>query len=507
MSRFALLIGITDYSNLSPQVVLWENNLSLIHQALINSSSFNDIQLVYGQQATFNNIMNRLSSLTNREEDFIFLYYTGHGISDYRINSTKKIGALVTRENRLIWGDTDISPILSQLDNQGKSVFVLFDTCYSEFTCSTNGFNYFPYNDVIYISGSSCDEEALGIDIDFMMRSGYITYQNVPLGLLTDLFLKGLYSGQANMMHDNRITLIELKEYIYSNSQISPIGKPQFLGITRSKYLISLTEMFGLRQSPLSFIAPYTLRLNSLTTFGAIKTHQLTNQILNKQVICNEKISKNIKKQVKKNSNLILDNKNYELDLIHKKGEHQLIINHKRLLSKSSNQDETIIRIKRHIWINRLMELKNLFQTFLFSAELLGTGKYGYLEINKKLKISIWSNRSIYLLSLKIDVDGIINVIKPKGKFKSNKKGMTKIIDLGKIKKPLGTQYIKIFGFPRMTKFYKNIKEESFDPLEKEPIDFIRAILKIRSFAETSIQFSVVEKKKAKKRQKPNSKT
>lgn len=265
----ALLIGVGAY----PQVTPLEgprHDIAALRDALIAQWGFaekNIVTLVDGD-ATRERILRETGRLKERSQpgDTVFLYFSGHGTSSHDPNTRLPMeadsGALVPVDasiqgtpeqivQRLVVGRRDLRPLLSDLDQANRRVFVAFDACYSgntvrslyrsllsprplparyvvlggairtraikdevandigAFGSNTRQKDAYPYRNVFYLSAASEFEQARDIGEQDLGR--YSTVDNRPHGALTDALLRAL-TGQlaADTNHDGRLSFGEL---------------------------------------------------------------------------------------------------------------------------------------------------------------------------------------------------------------------------------------------------------------------------------------------------------
>ncbi|MCP4108871.1 MAG: caspase family protein, partial [Desulfobacteraceae bacterium] len=153
-ANHALLIGIGSYPGLSAMQQLEGPpfDVESLRNVLEKSFGFppaNVTTLVNGQ-ASRTGILNALDNLVpaTKPDDFIFLYFSGHGTSSYDpdrkewgldplsgalMPSDFKTGEIKDMVAQLIIGTRDIKPRLMKLDKD-RRILAVFDACFSELT-------------------------------------------------------------------------------------------------------------------------------------------------------------------------------------------------------------------------------------------------------------------------------------------------------------------------------------------------------------------------------------
>ncbi len=235
----ALLIGIGDYPGLSTSYQLKgpAHDVRALEGLLRSAWGVprENIRTLLNGQATRKAILKGIEDLTaeTRPDDFIFIYFSGHGSSGHDphnkalalepytgalIPADFRKGTTAEMQSRLIIGSRDLQPILKKLE-KGRQVLAVFDACYSgqsvrsilesptaakprfvdlwgkveypEVGEKTTDLPPYPYRNVIYISASSRLEQALDIDPgggDPRLQ----TCDGRPHGAMTDSLLRAL---------------------------------------------------------------------------------------------------------------------------------------------------------------------------------------------------------------------------------------------------------------------------------------------------------------------------
>jgi hypothetical protein len=217
-----------------------------VRQALTGQWGFApaDVHVLLNQQATHDGILAEISGMEQRSApgDTLLIYFSGHGTSANADNNSFALpyatGAWVpydlneetleTAQHTLIIGHRDLLPRLKHLDEAGRFIVVVSDSCYSGQVVRSFGFKShgirtrflpmrvrdlgiakttppavpavstrpppepYPYQHVILLSGASDSETGLDISTPDMMAQ-FPTYDGQFHGAFTDAFLRLLH--------------------------------------------------------------------------------------------------------------------------------------------------------------------------------------------------------------------------------------------------------------------------------------------------------------------------
>lgn len=233
--NIGLLIGVGDYA--APQIerlIGPPNDVTALKQRLEQKLGFAspDITVLVNSAATKANILAELERLYQRSEpgDNVLIYYSGHGTSAGQDGNSFDLpyltGAwlpydlpyttLQAAKAGLIVGSRDLRPRLKALDDGGRIVVVLTDSCYSgqlvrstaallgplrlatlPGTSASKGIEAprsapppYPYANVLMISAASDSEAAMDISGPAFKR--WSTIDGLPHGAFTDTLLRML---------------------------------------------------------------------------------------------------------------------------------------------------------------------------------------------------------------------------------------------------------------------------------------------------------------------------
>ena len=219
-----------------------------VRETLIGQWGFTaaDVHVLLDAQATHEGILAEISAMEQRSSpgDTLLIYFSGHGTSANADNNSFALpyatgawvpydlneDSLETAQRTLIVGHRDLLPRLKHLDESGRFIVVVSDSCYSGQVVRAFGFKShgmrtrflplhvrdlgiaktnpptipavsarpppepYPYQHVILLSGASDSETGLDISTPEMMAQ-YPTYDGQFHGAFTDAFLR-LLKGQ-----------------------------------------------------------------------------------------------------------------------------------------------------------------------------------------------------------------------------------------------------------------------------------------------------------------------
>lgn len=286
--KLALLVGIGAY----PQLTRLEgppNDVAAMQKVLTEQWGYasGDVRTLVDQAATRSSILRELNALVQRSQpgDEVLLYLSGHGTSPLQAGVTAVpdgSGAFYAydaspRGDNLIVGRTDIRPMLERLDQGGRKVWFVADTCFSgnltrramavlaprlvplvddragvallqaareRLNAQSGATQPWPYRNVVFLSASAAGEVAN--DITTAGLSVLPTVDGKPHAAMTDALLrvlKGELAADANA--DGAISLEELHESVLRFMATRPYGQyPQRLPSMRE-------DANGIGQQPL----------------------------------------------------------------------------------------------------------------------------------------------------------------------------------------------------------------------------------------------------------------
>ncbi len=145
--RIALLVGIGSFKNaVVPALEGPKNDVEALQATLVRRLGVapGDIKTLIDSAATKTAVMTELRRLKQRSApgDQIIVYFSTHGTSAYDPNMRGSValpystGALITYEfgdgdaaSGMLVGRTDLLPVFKDLENSGRSLWVISDSC------------------------------------------------------------------------------------------------------------------------------------------------------------------------------------------------------------------------------------------------------------------------------------------------------------------------------------------------------------------------------------------
>lgn len=264
----ALIVGVSDYGSRSLNLHGPVNDAEAMRDVLVRRWGFaaNDVRVLTDARATKAGILAELRALRERSSagDDVVIYLSGHGTS--ALDGTARMpvphgsGAFVpygfdpsTPERlaaTLLVGRTDLRPLLEALDQGGRNVWVINDSCYAgnsvrslalplpgelrekmiplpdarsqrererdeAMARNRPGLEPYPYKRIAYLSASAEGERARDIPRDALAR--YPTIDGKSHGAMTDALLRVL-DGQlpADLNRDGLLDLNEVHRAVGS---------------------------------------------------------------------------------------------------------------------------------------------------------------------------------------------------------------------------------------------------------------------------------------------------
>ena len=514
--RHAVLIGIRDYQ--APLVRLKGpvNDVLSLKAKLVDIYGFSNssITTLLDAEATRSNILDTLSRLrkTTRAGDFIFLYFSGHGATigntqtdmlpggddtgalipyDYKV--TENVSAAMSQ---LIIGKRDLKPILMDLD-QGRKLFVIFDTCFSQYTVralASAGIpksqdlklrgakpaeyhgtkrDPYPYRNILYIPAA--DEMETALDLP------WTEYDGIAHGALTVSLLKGL-DGLADSNHDGIMTYEEIYQYALRETNFNGHA-PQILG---AETVFLNTPVFEVAVKLPAAIPPKPGGIGSLSDTLCVKIQGKDSVSLTGRISALKGV-----KVVSENYDLLLSAENTRLVLALSGGEQ---------LCRPANADEAVTMIGRYVKIRELIRMKNpgqQFNVWLRAGD--DDGKTVFHE-GEKVSFTIRSERQAYLLLLNVDSQGYVTMLMPENTTSSPRieaGGTLKTPQVGQVMAPFGMEFVKVFAFPEKPQGLAEFAggDGVFNPTEDRFIQLLAWIQRQHGWAEALQQVVTVPRK------------
>ncbi|MBF0320466.1 MAG: caspase family protein [Nitrospirae bacterium] len=513
--KHAVLIGINDYLTVQP-LYGPVNDVQYFKNILVKEYGFaaKNIRTLINSEATKGNIMQCLRNLTKTTQkgDFIFIYFSGHGTSH---SDAKKnylpigngTGAIVPYDvvidannpekviSSLIVGKYDLRPIIGELDKD-RRLFVVFDSCFSgnavrEFrqTEGMVGIDKFiniagvtdakspqwsgskdppyPYRNTIFISAA--DETTKAKDLP-----GRKTTDGIAHGALTNAIIKGF--------KDNMATYEELYRYVKEDTtrhgHTPKLLNPKAMDINTPVFERRVTA--NRPQWPGVVLSGGDLKVKLELRDGKSRSSNLAESVVS---------VKGVK--------LVKQEKDYDLLIADDKGPYILYLPNGDKLYVAANVEDVVKRVERYARVCELLALlstEHRFNVFL----KVGATDRSVLKDGETLDFTIKSEEDVSVVLLNVDADGFVTVLLPKANAESSHNHLLKGIprafkELGRIKEPFGSEFIKVFAFKGKADGFDRFADKTMDPSSEDFIALFNLIKGRTDWTETKSQIVTIQ--------------
>ncbi|HHS92509.1 MAG TPA: hypothetical protein ENK82_04125 [Campylobacterales bacterium] len=227
----ALVIGINNGN------LIGAKNDAYAMSQLLQHKKIQNIQTLYGAEATKQNIVTTFTNIVNRAKphDWVYLFFSGHGRSpfDPAIQNNPKLikrlqgtGALLSADNQLIVIKESIAPLFRALDEKSVKTVVIFDACFSGmaykdvfnqgsnlpfYTPKPTRRGTYPYNHLVYLSSTTYS--------DFASESGQHKRGYFSMAITHCL--------GKNHRRDNIVSCLDDIKYLHKQLPQTPIILPK----------------------------------------------------------------------------------------------------------------------------------------------------------------------------------------------------------------------------------------------------------------------------------------
>ena len=471
--RHALLIGVGDYRHADDLEGPPHDVRSLAH-VLAEDWGFDRIESLVDEDATRAAILGALDALDRdaASGDHVFIYFSGHGTSVLNQSGTALeasldpgTGGLFPVEidptspdaiEQLIVGRRDLRPRLERLD-QDRSVFVVFDACYSgntvravtcrlpryqpwpsdpgsvAFGTQTAADAPYPYENLVYLSASSAQQVACDIREDDFWRIPTIDGQ--PHGALTNALLHGL-AGHANTDGDSALTVREL--HAYARRRIEDVfpQTPQLLHPPGRADALD-RPVFELALATSSDAAPSNTPVTTMRVLVGDGAEPLRERL---DGLDGVSVSESLH-----DLRVDADTRSRTFTVRHGSGD---------TLASGVSAEVAAKRIARHAAVHALLRESFAEQDFNLRLDMLERHESGALRPPITAALAIGGNYELryesdvpaYFLMVAADVQGVMRLLVPWNSADLTASRIGRISDLV-VQAPAGTEFVKLFGF------------------------------------------------------------
>jgi hypothetical protein len=482
--KFALLIGIGDYTNDVPDLEGPPHDVAAMKKALVEHWGFPpaNVQTLVDAQASKAGILSAFDTLvrTTQPRDYIFIYYSGHGTSAIErsdLGLDGNTGALVPADlkmsdedltGQLIVGSRDLRPRLEKLDRD-REVLAVFDSCYSgaavrslraagkprfielpkakagatrslgafpkdddeAFGSLTEKAMPYPYQNVVYISAASKAEAARDITASEIKHGEQQTVDGEPHGALTNFFLAGL-SGQADSNGDRAVSYGELYSFVRTKVSEGFPQQPQLLVPETHKDVLLAKGILG---DGVPAAAAPTAPENPA---GLLKVKL-------------EGVAPVLAQKIKAAAGVtIVSERPYDVLVVQDAKGYTLYHGSGDVLASYGTVEpaEVAARVARQVAVRELVDFA--FPAQDFNASVRIPGNRGFLRKDESFTIDMDAEKDSVFLLLDVDTTGYVSVLFPFGAGETVPRGKAVVPpspDTLKVGAPYGTEYLKLFAF------------------------------------------------------------
>ncbi|MCB1808341.1 MAG: caspase family protein, partial [Candidatus Competibacteraceae bacterium] len=503
-ARYALLIGVGDYQVDARLQQMGMSSIALqgpandvreLQTLLIQRWGFSTdkVLTLTNEQATRANILAALRKLVDlsRSGDEVFIYFSGHGTSaldknkrELSIRLPDNSGALVPYDfpaladinaqvANLIIGKRDLRPLLLELDQGGRQVFVVIDSCYSgnavrsmfrpknvEATLksrllpslSDTDFAFesdldsndvfqgtrdegdYPYRNVIFFAAASDRETAKDISQESLRR--WPTLSGQPQGAFTDALLRILSHALPADTNGDGLSYQELYDSASRFMDRAGYGhQPRLLpAVYQDEQNLVSRKVFG-------------YKVISVSETPAVQPDvQPVVPALRVQI---EQPLPELEARLSGQDGIEITDQQPDLR-IRTDGQDILLLNPAWDLIVRFPQSriaDVAQRVLRHVWIKRLLQLPPGLASFELRMEILNGGVT--VQEGDNLRLDIKADQAVHVLLFNINSHGELELLYP-----SNKQELQALRTLSipegftiKVMPPFGSDQLVAYGF------------------------------------------------------------
>jgi uncharacterized caspase-like protein len=228
----ALLIGVSRYTGGYDQLPSFTKDLQDLKEGL--DPYFQNVEIL--PNPTVAQLTSKIKAFLletyNKPKERLFIYYSGHGFTDYNEASRLNVGYITGSDTPVHKLGEPVANAVSfeEVDfwnkqTRARHVLMVFDSCFSGSLFESKGTTEPPPTDFTAI------RKMLGLSIRFYITAGHDHEEVAADGTFEKSLLKGLRGG-ADPFHEGIFSAVELGSYLlHAVHRVSDRQTPQFASI------------------------------------------------------------------------------------------------------------------------------------------------------------------------------------------------------------------------------------------------------------------------------------
>lgn len=466
--RVALLVGISQYQDKDIKSLEGPaHDVAALRDVLVQRWGFKsaDIRTLVDKQATRVNVLAELDALGKRSGagDEVLIYFSGHGTSALDAAAAELpvphgSGAFLTHdfsfarpEAGLIVGRTDLVPLIGSMEDGGRRLWVVMDTCYSgqavrqvqpaadpkkwpERAVTLSRPNAaarlaaltparlpppYPYRATAFLAAAAEGETAK--DVPHAKLRDWPTFDGLPHGAFTDALLRVL-NGQVpgDLNDDGWLDLNEVHYAVGDYMAKRPYGhSPQRLpAVSEDPYALGARPVLAQRRAA---TAPEARPPAPLT----VRTEQLPPAL-------NTRLSglPDVRLVGGGRADLVIARSADAVDVVDAAGD----LRRRVPLAEA----DKLARIVRQLaWLHKLRALAEQGQRAALQMSLEPQATGGNFIVGETLNLSIRPDRTAWLALLNLDSDGNLSVLYPTARHETQSRPAAQLLQVPPPSSPL----------------------------------------------------------------------
>jgi hypothetical protein len=209
-SRYAVVVGISDYPGVSNDLNYCDDDASEMAQALTTVYGFTNVTLITDSDATRNAILTAIENIPSDAGEIVF-FFSGHGLTGIADDWDKER----VDEGICVWGEYDMTYIW---DGELKVAFSGFTTSNIVFvldSCMCGGMKK-DLEDSGRVIAMATTEKSLSIESE-ALQNGEFSYYFVDNGILQGKANVHDYDGDEVLGESEQVTVEEAFDYAQAN--------------------------------------------------------------------------------------------------------------------------------------------------------------------------------------------------------------------------------------------------------------------------------------------------